>query len=381
MQQAVLDDLELQLADCSNDLAVVELIDKQLCNALIHQLLDTLVELLGLHWIAVLDILKHFGREAGQALEVKFFTLGERITNLKDAVVGQAHNVTWIDFVDDLFFLSHKSSGCRKTVALTTSHVLVIFIAMEHSRANLDKCDATAVVGIHVGMYLEDEASELLLLWTHLTLLSHDRAGRRSYAHKTIQQFLDAKGVQRRAEKHGSHHRVKIVLFVKLRINTIDQFNVGTQLFGIVLADSCINGRVIDITDFNTIGNMLLVGLEQIESVLIDIVYALEFGTDVNGPTQRTYANLQFLLELIKDVKRISALTIQLVDKNDNRGVAHATHLHQFACLRLDALCHIHHDDNTVNGCKCAVSVLCKVLVAWCVQDVDLVITIVKAHD
>ena len=39
--QAVLDDLKLQLADGTDNLAVVELVDEQLGNALVHQLVNT----------------------------------------------------------------------------------------------------------------------------------------------------------------------------------------------------------------------------------------------------------------------------------------------------------------------------------------------------
>ena len=76
MQQAVLDDLKLQLSYCADDLAVIELVDKHLGNALVHQLFQTLVELLGLHRVRVLDVLEHLGRETGQPLEVKLFALG-----------------------------------------------------------------------------------------------------------------------------------------------------------------------------------------------------------------------------------------------------------------------------------------------------------------
>ena len=44
VQQTVLDDLELQLSDCSYYLPAVELVDKQLGNTLIQKLLYTLVK-------------------------------------------------------------------------------------------------------------------------------------------------------------------------------------------------------------------------------------------------------------------------------------------------------------------------------------------------
>ena len=63
--QAVLDNLKLKLAYGADNLAAIELIDKELSHTLVHELLDTLVELLGLHGVSVLNILEHLRREGG----------------------------------------------------------------------------------------------------------------------------------------------------------------------------------------------------------------------------------------------------------------------------------------------------------------------------
>ena len=56
VQQTVLDDLELERADGSDNLAVVELVREQLGHTLVHELVDTLGQLLGFHGVGVLDI-------------------------------------------------------------------------------------------------------------------------------------------------------------------------------------------------------------------------------------------------------------------------------------------------------------------------------------
>ena len=61
--QTVLDNLELQLSHRTDNLAVVELVYEQLCHTLVHQLVDALLQLLGLHGVGILDILEHLGRE------------------------------------------------------------------------------------------------------------------------------------------------------------------------------------------------------------------------------------------------------------------------------------------------------------------------------
>ena len=61
MQQAILNHLKLQLTHRTDDLPSVELIDKELSHTLVHQLLDTLVQLFRLHRVGILDVFEHLG--------------------------------------------------------------------------------------------------------------------------------------------------------------------------------------------------------------------------------------------------------------------------------------------------------------------------------
>ena len=58
--QTILNHLELQLSYRSDNLPSIKLIHKQLGHTFIHQLVNTLVQLFGLHRISVLNILEHF---------------------------------------------------------------------------------------------------------------------------------------------------------------------------------------------------------------------------------------------------------------------------------------------------------------------------------
>ena len=61
--QSVLYHLELQLTYSSDNLSSVELVYEHLCHTLVHELVDTFVELFALHRIVVLYILEHLRRE------------------------------------------------------------------------------------------------------------------------------------------------------------------------------------------------------------------------------------------------------------------------------------------------------------------------------
>ena len=162
MQQAVLYNLKLQLPHGSYNLAPVETIDKQLCNAFVHQLVYTFLQLFGFHRVGILDIFEQLGREAGQAFEVQLFALGEGIAYLEITGIGQAHNIAGEGLVDHRLFLCHKGRRTAEPHHLAAAYVLIVGIALEMPRADLHKCDAAAVIGVHIGVYLEDETREFL---------------------------------------------------------------------------------------------------------------------------------------------------------------------------------------------------------------------------
>ena len=109
--QTVLDDLELQLTNGADDLTSVELVDKELGHTFVHELVDAFLQLLGFHGVVVLNVFEHLGRERRQSAEVKLFALGEGVTNLEDAVVGQSDNVAGPCLVDSRLALCHELCG------------------------------------------------------------------------------------------------------------------------------------------------------------------------------------------------------------------------------------------------------------------------------
>ena len=82
--------------------------------------------------------------------------------------------------------------------------MLVASVALEAPRADLDEGDTAAVVGIHVGVDLEDEAREGRLVGGHLALLGTDGARRRGDLDEAVQQLLHPKVIECRAEEDGS---------------------------------------------------------------------------------------------------------------------------------------------------------------------------------
>ena len=281
--ETILNDLKLQLSHGTYEFASVELIDKELSHSLVHQLSYTLLQLLGLHGIGILNVFEHLGRERRQSLIVQHFSLRQGISYLEDAIVRQAYDISWPSLIDGLLTLSHKLGWTTEAHGLTQALMLIGSIAHKLSGTDLAKGDTTAMVGIDVGCYLEDKTAELRFFRTDHTFHCLYGAWAGSYLHEAVEQLLHTKIIQGRAEEDGSHLGRKILLNGEFWIDTIDEFQIISQLGSIFLAYMFLQLHSLNV-HFHLFRNLLFVGSEEIETALKDIVHALEAHALVDGP-------------------------------------------------------------------------------------------------
>ena len=282
--QTILDNLKLQLTNGTDNLATIELVDEQLGNTLVHQLVDTLLQLLRLHGVVVLDIFEQLRRERRQAAEVQLFALSERISNLKHATgIGQTYDIAWPCLVDGRLALCHKLCRTGEAQRLALTHMQVGLVSLELTRADLTEGDTRAVVGIDIGGNLKDKAGKLLLLRLHLALLS--LRGLRTWGNldEAVQQLLYTEVVQCRTKEYGSNLGRTVGLYLKLRIDTIYQFQVFAQLARVLLTNALVQLSGVEL-HADLLGHALLIGGKQVELLLIDIIYALELSALIDGP-------------------------------------------------------------------------------------------------
>ena len=107
--------------------------------------------------------------------------------------------------------------------------------------------------------------------------------------------------------------------------------------------------------------------------MLINIVNSLEASTLTDRPRQRANRNLQLFLQLIKNIEWVTTLTVHLIDKDDNRSIAHTAHLHQFTGLCLNTFSRIDNDDSRVHCSESTISILAEILVTRSIKNVYLI--------
>lgn len=251
------------------------------------------------------------------------------------------------------------------------THVIVRSVTDKFARTDLTESHTRTVVRVDISRNLKDETGELGFFGHHDTFFGLHRTGTRSYLHKRVEQLFHTKVVQSRTKEYRSQFALQIVVYLKLGINAVYQLQFAAQLVGKVLSDPVVQFFGMDV-NFHLFGYDLLAGLEEVELLFVNVVNALEAGTTLNGPRQRTHVNMEFFLQFVKKVERIFGFAVHLVDEDDDRRVPHTAHFHQLACLRFHTFGTVHHDDNAVYRCQRAVSVFGKVLVTRCIKDVDL---------
>ena len=139
------------------------------------------------------------------------------------------------------------------------------------------------MVGVDVGGNLEDEACKLLLVGVHFALLCHYGSWSGSYLAEAVQQFLYTKVGQCRTEEHRSQHSLLVLLLFESWINTFNHFKVFAQFLGIGIAHPLVQLLALDV-HLHLLRHLLLVGLEQVQVLLIYVVHTLESLSLVYGP-------------------------------------------------------------------------------------------------
>ena len=120
--------------------------------------------------------------------------------------------------------------------------------------------------------------------------------------------------------------------------------------------------------------------IEAAQRVAGKIIGCGETAPPPDRPGHRRHIERQGLFDLIQEIEGIARLAVHLVDERDDRNVAQAADLEQFAGACLDALGRIDHHDRRIDGGQRAVGILGKVGMARRVEEIEDIAPIFEGH-
>ncbi len=165
--------------------------------------------MLGLERILDAHALQDFRREVGQALEADRTTFRQTVANAQDAVVRDADNVAAIGLFGQLAIRRKEHDRRIDRQLLAGVLHLQLHAALELARAQFQHGDTVAVIGVHIGLDLEDKACDFLFRRLYdrggPCLFGLDCLRWRGKRPKRRQQLIDAVMAQSRAEQDGCH--------------------------------------------------------------------------------------------------------------------------------------------------------------------------------
>ena len=110
------------------------------------------------------------------------------------------------------------------------------------------------------------------------------------------------------------------------------------------------------------------------------IVKAFVQAAHADGPVHRGNVKLELIGHFIDKGKRITAFTVNLIDKGDDGRAAHAAHVEQFNGLCFHTLGRVDHHQRGVHCGQHAIGIFREILVTGRVEQVNHVVTVFKLH-
>ena len=241
--------------------------------------------------------------------------------------------------------------------------------AFERARNLPHEGDPVAVIGVHIGLDLEDEAGDFIALRPDRILACGLWTRRRREFRDRLDQFGDAEILQRRSEIDRRQIAVAIGVEIEFGIADLRQLDILRHFLG----------------QFD-IG--LALALEFLRRALgprdpagRKIEHALEFAAHPHRIGLGAHIERQHIRDLVEQFEDRTPLAIDLVDEGDDRHAAQPTDLEQLPRLRLDPLGRVDHHDGGIDSGQRAIGVFGEVLVPRRVEQVEGDAVTLECHD
>ena len=241
--------------------------------------------------------------------------------------------------------------------------------AFESARDLPHERDPVAVVGVHVRLDLEDEASDLVAGRRDLLISRRLWTRRGRVFRNRLDQLGDAEILQGRSEIDRGQIAIAIGFQIKFGIADLRQFDVFREALGDLRI------AVARAEEF------LARSLRPRDAAAGEIEHAFELAAHADRIGLRADIEREHVRDLVEQLEYGAALAVDLVDEGDDRHAAQAADLEQLARLRLDTLGGIDHHDRAVDSGQRAVGVFGEVFVPRRVEQVEGDAFAFEGHD
>ncbi len=383
---AELQDVELEDADHADDHALHTRagLEEDLDGTLLGDLGHALGELLALHGVDLLDDREVLGSEGGDAGVLNLVSLpANGVHDGENAGVEHADDVAGVGLVDDGAFLSHHLLGLGQLQLPLALHVPVVLAPLEFTGADAHEGDAVPVGFVHVGLNLEDEGGEAVVLGIHRLTFRFPGQGRGGHTQKTFQERFDTEVVQGGAEEYGAQLAVAHRFQIEIHAGAVQQLHLLYQLLSGLRADQriqllCIGDGAVD--GGEPLPSSVCIGVGD-DLLLLPVIDSLEAQTASDGPVDGIGGNAELRLQLIQQIKGIPGFSVHLVDKGKNRNMPHGADLEELSGLGLNTLGGIDHHNCAVSRHKSTVCVLREILMSRSIKNIYTVSVIFELQN
>ena len=274
---------------------------EDLHRALFGQLNQSFQQLFLFQRITQTDTAEQFRCKVRDTGEFQNLTLSEGITNLNGAVVMQTDNITGIGAIHMRTVAGHKGQRIRNHHVFFETHLMQFHAFFIHTGDNAQERHAVTMFRIHIRLNFKDKPGEFIFFCSHFTDIRLTRHRCRCPGNQAVQHMIHPEVPQRGTEEDRCQFTGEEQLLIKFMGCTLYQFQLITQLFCQLFADSCIQIRVIQPfygTDF--LDGMPLAGLIQISFIAVQVINPFEQLTAADRPGDWRTGNLQLVFHFIQ---------------------------------------------------------------------------------
>ena len=383
--QAVFQNFELELPDGTDDVAFHGAqVFINLDGPFLGQLGHALEELFTLHRVFGADAGEEFRREGREVLEGDFFLARiEGVADAHGAVIEDADDVSRVSIFDDGPFRGQELLGLHEAQGLARLAVGDGHAFFEFARADAHEDDAVVMLGVHVGLDLEDERRELVRCRFDDAFQTFARLRLRCHTQKFFQERLDAEVGHGRTEEHRRQFAALDLFHVEFVACFVEELDVVDETLVDVFVKEFLENRVVG-RAFGRCQFALAVGrvfFKEFDRRRSPVVDALVVSVQADRPVHGVGVDAKDVFDFIHEVEGVAAEVVDFIDEGEDGNAPFFTDAEKFLCLGFDAFGDVDEHDGAVGSHEGPVRIFTEVLMARRVEDIDVMAFVVELKD